>query len=235
MSDPAGALWHGIATAALVVAVYMPALALHRRTRYFPLCHPLALGSLVLAGLVALLYPDYQTFRAGAAPFFWLLGPATVALALPLHHELPRLRARVGALSAGIVAGAVLAPALAVGLAALAGGREILSGVAIKSATTPIALGIADEIGARPELVAGVVIFTGVAGALLGPPLARRVGVTDERALGLALGINAHGVGTAAAFEASPRRGAWAGLGMGLTGVLTAVFLPLILGLAGMT
>jgi putative effector of murein hydrolase len=108
------------------------------------------------------------------------------------------------------------------------GGETLLPSLTTKSVTTPIALGLANIIGSVPELVATVVIFTGVVGAMLGPVLLRRLGISDERILGFSLGLNAHGVGTARAFEISPRCGAWASLAMGLTGLLTTALLPLV-------
>lgn len=216
-------------TSVLVCAVYWLALLLYRRARYFPLLHPLASGSLVLALGVMWLYPDYPEFQQQSALFYLFLGPATVALALPLFNEFSRIRAIAKPLAITLVSGAAISPLVALSLAWLLGGAGIYTSLATKSVTTPIALGIAEKIGSIPALAAGAVIFTGVAGALMGAPLLKLMGIKDERILGAVLGINAHGVGAASAFQVSARCGAFASLAMGITGVVTAVLLPLII------
>jgi putative effector of murein hydrolase len=93
--------------------------------------------------------------------------------------------------------------------------------------TTGIALGIAEKIGGVPALTAVLVIMTGIVGAVLGPVATRLVGIQDLRAIGLAMGIASHGIGTARALQMGEVAGAFSGLGMGLNGVLTAVLVPL--------
>ncbi|MGD9662742.1 MAG: LrgB family protein [Porticoccaceae bacterium] len=220
-------------TTLLVCAVYGLALKAYRRTNHFPLAHPLALGSVALALLVATCYGDYSHFRDHSQVFYWFLGPATVALALPLHHEFSRIRAVAKPVSLGLLAGALISPAAALTLAWILGGDKVLLSLATKSVTTPIALGLSEKIGSIAALAAGVVIFTGVVGALVAAPLLKLAGIKDERVLGLVLGINAHGVGTATAFQLSPRCGAFASLAMGITGILTALVLPLVIRLFG--
>jgi putative effector of murein hydrolase len=116
-----------------------------------------------------------------------------------------------------------------VGLAWLAGGRDqTLLSIAPKSVTTPIAMGIAEQIGGLPSLAAGIVLLTGAVGAVAARPLFRIAGIRDERAQGFALGIAAHGFGTAHALTIGLRAGAFAGLGLGMAGLLTAFLLPVI-------
>ncbi|MCK9503122.1 MAG: LrgB family protein [Porticoccaceae bacterium] len=215
-------------TTLLVCAVYGLALKTYRRAKHFPLAHPLALGSIALAFLVAILYGDYSHFRDHSQVFYWFLGPTTVALALPLHREFSRIRAVAKPVSLGLLAGALISPAVALALAWALGGDKVLLSLATKSVTTPIALELSEKIGSIAALAAGVVIFTGVVGALTAAPLLRLAGIKDERVLGLVLGINAHGVGTATAFQVSPRCGAFASLAMGITGIVTALILPLL-------
>lgn len=218
-----------LTTCILVCAAYWLALLLYRRARYFPLLHPLASGSLALAIAVGYFYPDYLAFQRQSTLFYLLLGPATVALALPLFHEFSRVRAIAKPLVLTLAAGTILSPLAAIGLAWLLGSADLFTSLATKSVTTPIALGIAEQIGGIPALAAGVVIFTGVVGALIGTPLMKLLGIRDERILGVVLGINAHGVGTASAFQISVRCGAFASLAMGITGIVTAIILPLVI------
>jgi putative effector of murein hydrolase len=124
--------------------------------------------------------------------------------------------------------GAGIAVAMAVGVAWLLGASdEVLRSVATKSITTPIALSVSEIIEGIPRLAAACVVITGVVGAALGPGLLARAGISDHRVIGFTLGLTAHGIGTARAFDISPQAGAFASLGMGLTGLVTAAFLPL--------
>lgn len=123
--------------------------------------------------------------------------------------------------------GASFAVISALGIAWLLGGNsETLVSLAPKSVTTPIALGIAEKVGGLQGLTAGVVVFTGVIGAILGPLLFSKLGIRDDRIIGFVTGICAHGVGTTRAFEISSRCGAFSSLGLGMTGALTALILP---------
>ncbi len=215
----------------LVLISWWLALQLFRLCRSLPLLrpllHPLVTGAILIALVLEFGNIDYRYFNHHSQLFYWLLGPATVALALPLHHELKRLQAVARPVLLTLLVGAIISPAIAILLAWCLDGETLLLPLSTKSVTTAIALGIADIIGSVPELVATVVIFTGVTGAMLGPALLRRLGISDERVLGFSLGLNAHGIGTARAFEVSPRCGAWASLAMCLTGLLTTALLPL--------
>ena len=230
MSDAvAGFLHSPLFALPLNLAAFLFGLKLYRATGT-ALLHPIvgasALVATVLLGL-DIHYPDYQ--RASGL-LYTLLGPAVVALAVPLKQNLAIIRRASWPLAITLVVGAALAPLVAVGFALLFGaGHTVVLALAGKSVTTPIALAIAEKIHAVESLTAGIVVFTGVVGAVLGPPLLRRMGIEDDRILGLALGINAHAVGTARALEISALCGAFAALAMGLCGALTALLLPLML------
>ena len=164
----------------------------------------------------------------------WVLGPATVALAVPLYEALPTLRRALLPVLAALVVGSVTAVVSAVGIAVLLGAApETVRSLAPKSVTTPIAMAIARSIGGAPSLAAVFVILTGSVGALTGTALLDRVGVRDARARGLALGVAAHGMGTARAFQASLETGVFATLGMTLNAVVTALVLPWLAQLLG--
>ncbi|MEM6490083.1 MAG: LrgB family protein, partial [Pseudomonadota bacterium] len=159
----------------------------------------------------------------------FLLGPATVALAIPLYRQLARLRRSAVAVLASVVAGAAAAAASAVAIAwAMGAGRDTLVALAPKSVTAPVAMGIAEALGGLPSLTAVLVILTGILGAMLGPPLLTALGVRDMAARGLALGTASHGIGTARAIQVNAVAGAFAGLAMGLNALATAALLPLV-------
>lgn len=181
--------------------------------------------ALLIAGL-GVFHVDYQTYFRGNAMLHFLLGPATVALAVPLYHALPRLLAAFRPLAGTLLAGTLLGAGGAMGLAWLFRlSPETIMAFATRAVTTPIAIGIAEKIHSPVALAAALVGFSGVLGAALAEPLLK--GVKSDVARGFALGLAAHGVGTARAFQLHPTAGAFAALGMGLNGMLTAFWLPL--------
>lgn len=174
----------------------------------------------------------YATYFEGAQFVHFLLGPATVSLALPLWEARAHVRRAVLPLAAALVVGSVVA-ILSTLLIARAFGLqgEVFASLAAKSTTAPVAIGIAQAVGGSATLTAVLVILTGITGAVVATPLLNAMGLTDWRARGFAVGVAAHGIGTARALQVHPVAGAFAGLGMGLNAVLTAFLAPLLLGL----
>jgi putative effector of murein hydrolase len=187
---------------------------------------PMLVALIVLVLLVKGTGTDYYTgYFQGTRVLNFLLGPATVALAVPLYHALPRLRAAAGPLLTTLVLGSLLCSGLAVALAWACGlSHDSVLAFTTRAVTTPIAIGIAGKTHAPVALVSAIVIVSGLVGAMAADPLLR--GVKSEVARGFALGMAAHGVGTARAFQIHPTAGAFAALGMGLNGLLTAFWLP---------
>jgi predicted murein hydrolase (TIGR00659 family) len=211
----------------LTVAAYVAAEALHRRLGRHAAANPVLLAVAILLAVLLSSGTRYQTYFEGAQFVHFLLGPATVALAVPLHRELGRVRALALPLGAGVLAGSTVAAVSAVGVAAAMGAsRDTLVSIAPKSATTPVAMGIAEQLGGLPSLTAALVILTGILGAIVGPAVLRLVRVRDEAATGFAMGVASHGIGTARAFQLGERAGAFSGLGMGLNALVTALLLP---------
>jgi predicted murein hydrolase (TIGR00659 family) len=191
------------------------------------LLHPLVTAPLMVSAVLLLTNIDYQQYRQANQPLFFLLGTATVALAIPLHQQFHNIRSFSKPLLLTLIFGSSFAIISALITAWLLGATvETLVSMTPKSVTTPIALGISEKIGGDPSLTAGVVVFTGVVGAVFGPVFFRWLAITDDRIKGFVLGICAHGVGTARAFEISGKCGAFSSLGLGLTGALTAIVLP---------
>lgn len=214
------------------VAAYAAGDAAFRAAGRKPWANPVLIAVLLLAPVLALTGTPYATYFEGAQFVHFLLGPATVSLALPMWDNLPRLRGAVLPLAAALVAGSVVAVMTALGIAAAFGLDEaMLASIAPKSATAPVAIGISSTLGGSPTLTAVMVILTGIIGAICTTPLLNALGIRDWRARGFATGVAAHGIGTARAFQVNPTAGAFAGLGMGLNAVLTAFLAPLVLGL----
>jgi predicted murein hydrolase (TIGR00659 family) len=210
---------------------YQAAMWLWERGKRHPLLNPVLISVTMIAGFLMVTSVEYRTYFDGAQFVHFLLGPATVALAVPLYHQLPVLRRSWPAVLVALGTGSLFAIVSAVGLGwGLHGSTTILLSLAPKSVTIPIAMGISERIGGVPSLTAVIVMLTGMAGAIAGPWVLDRVGVRNEAARGLALGVASHGIGTARALQMGSTAGAFSGLAMGLNGVLTALVLPLLIG-----
>jgi len=213
----------------VTLVAYQAGYWLYRRSGHNPLVNPVLIAVVALVALLTLTGVDYATYFEGAQFVHFLLGPATVALAIPLFQQLRQLRQSLLAILVSVVAGSLTAAGSAVGIAWLLGAsRETMLSLAPKSVTTPIAMGIAEKIGGLPPLTAVLVILTGMTGAMLTTYTLNFLGIRDWRARGLAIGVASHGIGTARAILVHPLAGAFAGLAMGLNGVATALLLPLL-------
>ncbi|MFN7571534.1 MAG: LrgB family protein [Betaproteobacteria bacterium] len=206
---------------------YLAAYKLYERTRFNPLANPVAIAVALLVALLATTGTPYPTYFEGAQFVHFLLGPATVALAVPLYDQRQRLRRLALPLALGLVAGVLTAIVSAVGIAWLLGAsRETLLSLAPKSVTAPVAMGIAERIGGLPTLTAVLVIATGMTGAICARPIFRALRIGSDAIAGFALGLAAHGIGTARAFQVGEEKGAFAGLAMGLAALATALIAP---------
>jgi predicted murein hydrolase (TIGR00659 family) len=206
---------------------YLLAYWIYERVRFNPLANPVAIAVCLLVGLLVLTDTPYRTYFEGAQFVHFLLGPATVALAIPLYDQRAKLARLWLPLTLGLAAGVVTAIVSAVGIAWLLGAsRETLLSLAPKSVTTPIAMGIAEKIGGLPSLTAVFVILTGMTGAIIARPLLNVLRIESHPVRGFAVGVAAHGIGTARAFQVSEEMGAFAGLAMGLTALVTAAVAP---------
>jgi predicted murein hydrolase (TIGR00659 family) len=165
----------------------------------------------------------------------FLLGPATVALAVPLYQQLDKLRRIWLPVLISVFTGACVASLSAIMIAdSLGGSKDILLSLAPKSVTAAVAMGISEKIGGLPSLTAVLVILTGVIGAIVGNTLFEIIGITDESEKGIALGVTSHGIGTARAFQLSSEMGAFSGLAMALSAFVSALLLPVLIELVGL-
>ena len=211
----------------LTLCAYLFAQWVYARCGFSPLANPVAIAIALISLVLVASGMSYQRYFAGAQFVHFLLGPATVALAVPLARQVPRLRQSLFPLACAMLCGCVTAIVSAVGVAVLLGASpELAASIAPKSATTPIAMAISEHLGGVPALTAVLVIGTGIFGAITARFLMHALGVKSHAAQGLALGVASHGIGTARAFQVSPEMGAYAGLGMGMNGVLTALLAP---------
>jgi putative effector of murein hydrolase len=223
-----GRLLEAAAWLVATLVAYAVGVALHRRARTHPLVNSVLIAAALLVVLLLATHTPYADYAWSTRPLSVLLGPATVALALPLYRSLPTLRSAVAPVVAGLLAGVVASSASAVLIARGLGATPVtVLSLAPKSVTTPIAMAVSTRIGGDASLTAVFVIVTGVIGAMVVPGLFRLVRVDDPRARGLAIGVAAHGLGTARAVALGATELAFSVLGMGLSGVLVPVLVPL--------
>jgi len=215
----------------ITLAAYQLVLAAYEKTRWIFL-QPVLVSMLVVVGVLLGCGLDYAEYRKSTEIMNILLGPATVALAVPLYLNLRRIRQLFWPTFTTLVVGGVFATAICLLLGWWFGAEHmILMTLAPKSVTSPIAMLVAEQIGGVAALAAVFVLITGVIGAIFGPALLTRLGVRSPEARGMALGLTAHAVGTSVALQESEECGAFAALAMSLMGVATAVFLPLAVSL----
>ena len=211
----------------LTLCAYLFAQWVYARCGFSPLANPVAIAIALISLVLTASGMSYQRYFAGAQFVHFLLGPATVALAVPLARQVPRLRRNLVPLACALGCGCVTAIVTAVAVALLLGASpQLAASIAPKSATTPIAMAISEHLGGVASLTAVLVICTGIFGAVFARFLMNALRIESHAARGLALGVASHGIGTARAFQVSPEMGAYAGLGMGANGVLTALVAP---------
>jgi predicted murein hydrolase (TIGR00659 family) len=217
----------------ITLVVYQLAYWVYRRAGFHPLLNPVALAVLALVVVLKATGTDYATYFDGAQFVHFLLGPATVALAVPLYGQLGKLKTQALPLLGALLIGSLVAIGSAVGIAwALGASRTTLVSLAPKSVTTPIAMGIAEKLGGLPSLTAVLVVSTGIIGAVTAKYVLDALRIRDWAVRGFATGLAAHGIGTARAFQVSEEAGAFAGLAMGLNGLATSALFPVLVWVA---
>jgi predicted murein hydrolase (TIGR00659 family) len=234
MSD-ASRLWVYLAASpllwlAMTLLAYAIADRLSLAAKRHPLVNPVLIAVTALSAMLWASGTPYATYFEGAQFVHFLLGPATVALAIPLHRNWPVVRRAIVPILAALGAGSLTAVISAVGIAwAFGAPYEVLASLAPKSVTAAIAMGISEGLGGNPSLTAALVITTGVLGAIMVTPMMNAMGLTDYRARGFAAGIASHGIGTARAFQVDPVAGTFAGIALGLNGLITALIVPALM------
>lgn len=213
----------------ITLGAYQLALALFERTRWVFL-QPVLLSMTLVVGVLLLCGIDYAEYRQSVSMLSVFLGPATVALAVPLFLNLKRIRQLLWPILITLGVAGSLATALGIGLGWLLGADHVMQMTLLpKSVTSPIAMLVAEQLGGIAALAAVFVLITGVIGAICGPALLGLIGVRSPASRGLALGLTAHAVGTAQALQESEETGAFAALAMSLMGVASAIGVPLVM------
>jgi predicted murein hydrolase (TIGR00659 family) len=212
----------------VTLLVYALADEVSLKTHRHPLANPVLHSMWIIGGFLLLTGTSYTTYFAGAQFVHFLLGPATVALAVPLYENRKVVLSAILPMLVALAAGSVTAVASVVLLAEGVGlPRAVILSMAPKSVTAGVAMGISETLHADPSLTAVAVILTGIMGAIAVTPLMNRMRIVDYRARGFAVGIAAHGIGTARAFQVDEVAGVFAGIAMSLNALVTSLLVPL--------
>ena len=228
-------LWVYLSTTPLLwltitVVVYVIADRIAQGSGRHPVVNPVLVSVIFIVAVLWTTSTPFKTYFEGAQFVHFLLGPAIVAIAMPLYRNLARVKANLVPMLAALIAGGVTATVSALAIAAAFGvPHDVLASIAPKSVTAGVAMGISEGLGGIPALTAVLVILTGLIGAVIVTPLMNALGMTDYAARGFAAGLAAHGIGTARAFVVDEVAGTFAGIAMGLNAVLTAILVPIIL------
>ncbi|MDY4162145.1 MAG: LrgB family protein [Sutterella sp.] len=214
---------------ALTLIFYAAGQHVFRLSKGNPLLSPIIIAVVCLIATLLVFGIPYERYFEGASLIHFLLGPATVALAVPLFEQRSKLAQLWLPLTVGLLAGCISAIISVVVLGWVFGlSSETLISMIPKSVTTPIAMGVSEAMGGMPDLTACFVVITGILGSIIGRPLFNLLRIHSDPVRGVSLGLNAHGMGTSAAFLISNRAGAFSGLAMGLAGILTAFLAPML-------
>ena len=219
---------HPLAGVALTLVAFKVAIYLNRRTGWLVFQPVLASTVLIIAGLF-LFDIDYEEYRISSTIIILLLGPATVALALPLYQNLALIRQMWLPVLLTIMIGGTFTTVVVVAIGYVLGvDHTMLMTLVPKSVTTPVAILIAEKIGGVVGAVPVFVLLSGILGAIIGPVLLRITGVTHPAAVGMAVGLTAHAIGTARLFEINQQAAAFGALAMSLMAVVAAIVLPIV-------
>ena len=235
MSNPF-AIWVYLSTSPLLwltltLIVWLCADFVSRAANRHPLVNPVLISIALMGALLVATGAPYEKYFEGAQFVHFLLGPATVAIAVPLVRHRALVMANLLPMAAALLAGAIVACVSAVVIAAALGApRQVLVSLAPKSVTAGIAMAVSENLGGAPALTAVLVITTGILGAVMVTPLMNALRIKDFAARGFAVGLASHGIGTARAFTVDEVAGTFAGIAMGLNGLATSLIVPLVMG-----
>jgi len=214
----------------LTLGAYKIGIIIYEKFNKHTLLQPIVIAYAIIMSTLIISGKSYEEYFKGVEIIHFFLGPATVALALPLYNNLKHIKSLFIPIVLTLFIAGSFSIVIALGLLYLldANMATILS-MATKSITAPIAIITSEQIGAIPSLAVGFVIITGIIGALLGNFIFKVIKIKHDTSKGFALGLISHGIGTARAVEMGEKAAAFSALAMGLCGVFTAILLPLVI------
>ncbi len=205
----------------VTVALYWAALHTHRRWTW---ANPLITTTAAVVVVLYALRVPYETYRLGSAVLTYLLGPATVALGVPMYLQGMRLKQSLGKLALVVLVGSLVGMVTAGGVAWMCGAsHEVVASAIPKSVTTPIAVEVCEELHGNPAITVAMVLITGLLGSALGPWLLDLVSIRHDHAVGAAVGTSSHAIGTASLIQRFEIQGSVSSLAMVMAGIFTSV------------
>lgn len=213
----------------LTLLVWIVATTISVRLKRHPLANPVLISIVLLSCTLWMFNVPYERFFAGAQFIHFLLGPATVAIAIPLFRQWQKVRQALVPMGAALVVGSFSAVLSIIVMGKWAGlSQDVLISFLPKSATAGVAMSISASLGGNPSLTAVLVILTGIVGAVVVTPFMNAMRIKDYEARGFAVGLTSHGIGTARAFDVDETAGLFAGMAMALNAIATSVVVPLL-------
>lgn len=214
----------------ITLATYQLGYLLYVRARRHPMVNPVAISVIATCVIIEQLNMPYEKYFEGAQFVHFLLGTATVALAVPIYNGFKRMQGKIFHIWVALTVGSTVSIASAVAIAQVMGaGENIVGSMYAKSVTAPIAMGIAERLNVSPTLTAVFTVITGMLGAILAPYILNLLKVHQWWIRGTAIGVGAHGLGITRAFSVNEEAGVFASMAMGLNGVISAIGLPMVL------
>jgi len=210
----------------LVMGTYLLGVYLYKRTK-ISLLQPLLITMVIIIPFLKITGIPYQTFYNQTHFLNFMLGPSVVALGYVLYEQIENIKGNVISILSAVFAGSIVGILSVMLIAKLLGADHILiSSLAPKSVTTPIAISLSEKNGGIPALTTAFVVICGIFGGMVGPIILRRIGIKSKIAKGLAMGSASHALGTARAMEMGALEGAISGLAIGIMGIMTALLVP---------
>jgi len=214
----------------ITLATYQSGYLLYVKSNRNPLLNPVAISVVFTCIIIQLLDMPYAKYFEGAQFVHFLLGTATVALAIPIYHGFKTMGHKILPIILAMIIGSSASVLSAVFITKLMGaGDTIVGSMYAKSVTAPIAMGIAERIGVSPTLTAVFTVITGMLGAMLAPFILNSLNIQRWWIRGTAIGVGAHGLGITRAFSVNEEAGVYASMAMGLNGVISAIALPMVI------
>lgn len=229
MNDALDVLRSPLGLLAVTLLGYQLGRWIQQRSGGHPLAQPVLVAIVVAGTAISVLGVDYADYRSATELVAFWLGPATVALAVPLHRQADRLKGFVVPMLVAVLVGAAVSITSAVLLARVLGADTALEKtLATKAATTPVAIAITQSLGGIPPLAAVFAIIIGIFSAIVAPATLNLLRIRDRRARGLAVGAVSHGVGASRMLREDETEGAFAGLAMGLSALAISLLVPVL-------
>ncbi|MBL61764.1 MAG: hypothetical protein CMI85_06585 [Candidatus Pelagibacter sp.] len=214
----------------ITIGAYLIGDFLYKKSNINPLVNPVAISILIISGILIFFNIDYERYFNGAKFIHFLLGPATVALAIPIYNQIKLVKKEALSITITLIIGSLFAIFITYYLAKIFKlDDQLILSMLPRSVTAPISMGISELINGIPSITAIITITTGIVGASLATFVLDFIKVRDMTARGFAIGLSSHGIGTARAMSRNKTAGIFSALALALSGVAVSIIIPIII------